>query len=124
VLVIGAIAAMAVPVDLVWHQLGRRRGARVLSGLCRLSLERDVCVRRTENLFLRHGVRALLVAKFLPGLTTVMPPMRRGGASGRCPSRATTAGTRATRSLRPRTTSFTRTRSGDGIGCCRLGLLL
>jgi hypothetical protein len=32
-------------------------------------------VRRTENLFLRHGVRALLVAKFLPGLTTVMPPL-------------------------------------------------
>src|SRR5256712_5591172 len=74
-LVIGAIAAVAVPVDLVWHELGRRRGARVLAGLCRLSLEPDVCVRRTGNLFLRHGVRALLVAKFLPGLTTVMPPL-------------------------------------------------
>jgi membrane protein DedA with SNARE-associated domain len=74
-LVIGAIAAVALPVDLVWHELGRRRGARVLSGLCRLSLEPDVCVRRTENLFLRHGVRALLVSKFLPGLTTVMPPL-------------------------------------------------
>ncbi len=74
-LVISAIAAVALPVDLVWHELGRRRGARVLSGLCRLSLEPDVCVRRTENLFLRHGVRALLVAKFLPGLTTVMPPL-------------------------------------------------
>lgn len=74
-LVIAAIAAVALPVDLVWHELGRRRGARVLSGLCRLSLEPDVCVRRTGNLFLRHGVRALLVAKFLPGLTTVMPPL-------------------------------------------------
>jgi membrane protein DedA with SNARE-associated domain len=75
VLVVGAIAAVALPVDLVWHELGRRRGARVLSGLCRLTLEPDVCVRRTENLFLRHGVRALLVSKFLPGLTTVMPPL-------------------------------------------------
>jgi membrane protein DedA with SNARE-associated domain len=75
VLVVGAIAAVALPVDLVWHELGRRRGARVLSGLCRLALEPDVCVRRTQNLFLRHGVRALLVAKFLPGLTTVMPPL-------------------------------------------------
>src|SRR5256885_13818761 len=74
-LVIGAIAAVALPVDLLWHALGRRRGARVLSGLCRLSLEPDVCVRRTENLFIRHGVRTLLVAKFLPGLTTVMPPL-------------------------------------------------
>jgi len=75
VLVIGAIAVVALTVDLIWHELGRRRGARVLSGLCRLSLEPDVCVRRTENLFLRHGVRILLVAKFLPGLTTVMPPL-------------------------------------------------
>jgi membrane protein DedA with SNARE-associated domain len=74
-LVIGAIAAVALPVDLVWHELGRRRGARVLAGLCRLTVEPDVCVRRTENLFLRHGVRALLVSKFLPGLTTVMPPL-------------------------------------------------
>jgi membrane protein DedA with SNARE-associated domain len=74
-LVIGAIIVVTLPVDLTWHQLGRRRGARVLAGLCRLSLEPDVCVRRTENLFLRHGVRALLVAKFLPGLTTVMPPL-------------------------------------------------
>ena len=74
-LVIGAIAIVALPVDLVWHELGRRRGARVLQGLCRLTLEPDVCVRRTENLFLRHGVRALLVSKFLPGLTTVMPPL-------------------------------------------------
>jgi membrane protein DedA with SNARE-associated domain len=74
-LVIGAIAAVALPVDLVWHQLGRQRGARVLTGLCRLSLEPDVCVRRTQNIFVRYGVRALLVAKFLPGLTTVMPPL-------------------------------------------------
>ena len=28
--VIGAIAVVALPVDLVWHELGRRRGARVL----------------------------------------------------------------------------------------------
>jgi membrane protein DedA with SNARE-associated domain len=74
-LVIGAIVLVALAVDLVWHELGRRRGARVLAGLCRMTLEPDVCIRRTENLFLRHGVRALLVSKFLPGLTTVMPPL-------------------------------------------------
>jgi hypothetical protein len=32
-------------------------------------------VRRTQNLFIRHGARTLLVAKFLPGLTTVLPPL-------------------------------------------------
>jgi membrane protein DedA with SNARE-associated domain len=74
-LVLVAIAAVALPVDLVWHELGRRRGAPVLLRLCRVSLEPDVCVRRTQGLFERHGVRALLIAKFLPGLTTVMPPL-------------------------------------------------
>src|SRR5262245_35610723 len=74
-LAVCAIIAVALPVDLIWHELGRRRGARALSSLCRLSLEPDSCVRRTENLFVRFGVRAMLVAKFVPGLTTVMPPL-------------------------------------------------
>src|SRR5262245_41360726 len=46
---IGAIAAVALPVDLIWHELGRRRGIGILASLCRLSLEPDSCVRRTEN---------------------------------------------------------------------------
>jgi len=74
-LAIGAIIVVALPVDLVWHELGRRRGARALSSLCRLSLEPDSCVRKTEGLFVRYGIRAMLVAKFIPGLTTVMPPL-------------------------------------------------
>jgi len=73
--VIGAIVVVALPVDLVWHEIGWRRGAGVLSKLCRLSLEPDSCVRRTQSLFSRFGVRTMLVAKFLPGLTTVMPPL-------------------------------------------------
>jgi len=79
-LIILAIIVVTLPVDLTWHQLGRRRGARVLSGLCRMTLEPDLCVRRTHDLFRRHGVRTLLIMKFLPGLTTVLPPM--AGAFG------------------------------------------
>lgn len=79
-LVIVAIVVATLPVDLVWHEVGRRRGAQVLSGLCRLTLEPDVCVRRAENLFARFGVWSLLGAKFLPGLTTVLPPL--AGAFG------------------------------------------
>lgn len=71
--------------DLFWYALGRYRGGRILKLLCRISLEPDSCVRRTENLFIRHGVRSLLVAKFIPGLNTAAPslagvfhmPMRR-----------------------------------------------
>ena len=78
--VIVAIVAVTLPVDLVWHELGRRRGTQMLSGLCRMTLEPDICVRRTQNLFMRFGVRTMLVSKFLPGLTTVLPPL--AGAFG------------------------------------------
>jgi len=61
--------------DLFWYSLGRYRGGRILKLLCRISLEPDSCVRRTENLFVRHGVRSLLVAKFIPGLNTAAPSL-------------------------------------------------
>jgi membrane protein DedA with SNARE-associated domain len=61
--------------DLVWYSMGRRQGAGVLRLLCKISLEPDSCVRRTENVFLRYGPRALLFAKFVPGLSAAFPPM-------------------------------------------------
>jgi membrane protein DedA with SNARE-associated domain len=61
--------------DLFWYSLGRYRGGRILKLLCRISLEQDSCVRRTENLFVRHGVHSLLVAKFIPGLNTAAPSL-------------------------------------------------
>jgi membrane protein DedA with SNARE-associated domain/rhodanese-related sulfurtransferase len=65
-----------VSADAMWFYLGRYRGNRVLAFLCRISLEPDSCVRRTENMFTRYGVRSLIVAKFLPGfLSTVAPPL-------------------------------------------------
>ncbi len=74
-------AALGLPIlasllgDSLWYILGRCHGMKVLNWLCRISLEPDSCVRRTENVFLRHGVRSLLVAKFVPGLATVSPPL-------------------------------------------------
>ena len=67
------VAAMAG--DQVWFDLGRRRGRLVLNWLCRISLEPMSCVRRTEDFFARHGVRSLIVAKFLPGFSTIAPPL-------------------------------------------------
>ena len=61
--------------DATWYTLGRARGNHVLRLLCKISLEPDSCVRRTEDVFLRYGVRALVVAKFIPGLGTVAPPL-------------------------------------------------
>jgi membrane protein DedA with SNARE-associated domain len=82
-LVLCAIAFVALTADFGWYELGRRRGARVLAKLCRLSLEPDSCVRRAERVFTRHGARGMLVAKFVPGLTTVMPPLAGIFAVGR-----------------------------------------
>ena len=71
-LVAGLAALLA---DWIWYQLGRHRGHSVLNLLCRISLEPDSCVRRTEDVFARHGARALLFAKFVPGLNVVAPPL-------------------------------------------------
>jgi membrane protein DedA with SNARE-associated domain len=65
----------AMTADTIWFQLGRLRGVQVLRLLCRISLEPDSCVRHTEDAFSRHSVRTLLYAKFLPGLSTVAPPL-------------------------------------------------
>ena len=72
---LGVAVVASLPPDLIWYELGRRRGSLVLGVLCRVSLEPDSCVRRTENLFIRHGRRTLLIAKFLPGLSTIAPPL-------------------------------------------------
>jgi len=61
--------------DLTWYEAGRRRGARVLGLICKISLEPDSCVRQTQAAFGKQGLRALLVAKFIPGLNAVAAPM-------------------------------------------------
>ncbi len=61
--------------DFIWYYLGRYRGRHVLNLLCRISFEPDSCVRRTENFFGRHGMRSLVLAKFIPGVSTVTPAL-------------------------------------------------
>lgn len=67
--------AASILADPVWYIAGRTRGAGVLRLLCKISLEPDSCVRRTEETFLRYGVRSLVGAKFVPGLSTIAPPL-------------------------------------------------
>src|SRR5206468_13103378 len=74
-----ALAACLIA-DNVWFQLGRRYSARALQFICRMSLEPDSCVRRTENLFVKYGLRSLLLSKFIPGLNVVAAPL--AGGSG------------------------------------------
>jgi len=76
-IVVAVVACLVA--DLTWFYLGRYQGNRLLGWLCRISLEPDSCVRRTENAFTRYGLRTLLISKFVPGLNTVAAPL--AGAS-------------------------------------------
>lgn len=80
VLAVAVTALGAMMADSLWFYLGRRGGQRVIRLFCRMSLSRNSCVGRTKGLFAHHGFKALLAAKFLPGLGTVMPPL--AGALG------------------------------------------
>ncbi|MCC6140244.1 MAG: DedA family protein/thiosulfate sulfurtransferase GlpE [Nitrospira sp.] len=71
----GGAVAVTLVADWIWFELGRRQGRRVLDVLCRIALEPDTCVRRTEDFFIKHGPHSLMAAKFIPGLGTVAPSL-------------------------------------------------
>jgi membrane protein DedA with SNARE-associated domain/rhodanese-related sulfurtransferase len=61
--------------DCSWYWVGQKYGIRVLKTLCRISLEPDSCVAQTQSQFDRWGVNSLVIAKFVPGLATIAPPL-------------------------------------------------
>lgn len=72
-LLLASLAALAG--DWIWYELGRWRGRSILSLLCRLSLEPDTCVRKTEINFSRRGAWTLLFSKFVPGMSLISTPL-------------------------------------------------
>lgn len=70
-----AVLAACTLSDSMWYSLGRRYGDSVLKLLCRLSMEASTCVSKTEGYFSRRGPATLLLSKFVPGLSTVAPPI-------------------------------------------------
>ena len=71
---IAAILASLIA-DSAWYAAGIRYGRPVLSTLCRISLSPDSCVRQSEDRLARWGPWALVIGKFVPGLSTVAPPV-------------------------------------------------
>lgn len=67
--------AGATAADSAWYVIGRRYGHRMLRRLCKMSMEPATCVRRTQESFGRRRGTTLLVAKFVPGLATLAPPV-------------------------------------------------
>jgi membrane protein DedA with SNARE-associated domain len=79
-LILACALAGCVIADNVWFQIGKRFSGKALQFICKMSLEPDSCVRRTENIFVKYGLRALLVSKFVPGLSAIAAPL--AGGSG------------------------------------------
>jgi membrane protein DedA with SNARE-associated domain len=75
VLVVALATVASLIGDTLWYWIGRAGGPRVLGWLCRMSLEPDSCVRKTERVFANRGARSLVFAKFVPGLSTIAPPL-------------------------------------------------
>jgi membrane protein DedA with SNARE-associated domain/rhodanese-related sulfurtransferase len=67
--------AAALTADSAWFLIGRRYGHHVLRILCKLSLEPTTCVRKTQDSFGRRRGVTLMIAKFVPGLATLAPPV-------------------------------------------------
>ncbi len=74
-LVLAAAVLASLLADVAWYGAGRAFGYRVLSGLCTLSINPASCVNQTEARFMRWGLPSLVVAKFIPGFSTVAPPI-------------------------------------------------
>jgi membrane protein DedA with SNARE-associated domain len=75
----GLAVIACVLADWVWYESGRGRGEKVLHFIHRLTRDPDYHDRRAKETFARYGVGLLLIAKFVPGLDAVSPPL--AGAS-------------------------------------------
>ncbi len=73
VLVLAIIASVLG--DWPWYEAGRRHGDKVLHFIHRLARDPDAHDRRAKETFARYGPPILLIAKFVPGLDAVTPPL-------------------------------------------------
>lgn len=75
VLILVSAVLACVLSDSIWYFMGARYGGGIVRMVCKLSFESAACVRRTGDFFQRYGSRALLLAKFIPGLGAVAAPI-------------------------------------------------
>jgi rhodanese-related sulfurtransferase len=61
--------------DVLMFVLGRYTGWWLLGLLCRVSLNPESCILRSADAFYRRGRTLLVIAKFIPGINTLAPPL-------------------------------------------------
>jgi len=70
----GSLLAMLTG-DTLMFLLGRYTGWWLLGILCRISLNPESCILRSADSFYRRGRALLVIAKFIPGINTMAPPL-------------------------------------------------
>jgi membrane protein DedA with SNARE-associated domain len=69
-----AVVAMMLG-DSLLYVLGRSMGWGLLGLLCKLSINPETCILRSAESFYKRGKITLLIAKFIPGVNTMAPPL-------------------------------------------------
>jgi membrane protein DedA with SNARE-associated domain/rhodanese-related sulfurtransferase len=73
VVLVGVVGSLAA--DYGWFMAGRWGGFRVVRTLCAFSANGQHSAVRARTLFARWGLPGLVLAKFVPGLDGLMPPL-------------------------------------------------
>src|SRR5258708_32498436 len=73
--VLGVALAAMLTGDTLMFLLGRYTGWWLLGLLCRISLNPEACILRSADSFHRRGRTLLVIAKFIPGINSVAPPV-------------------------------------------------
>ena len=74
VAVLVAVTAMLLG-DSLLYALGSRMGWRLLGFLCRVSVDPETCILSSAERFYQRGRVTLVIAKFIPGLNSMAPPL-------------------------------------------------
>jgi membrane protein DedA with SNARE-associated domain len=69
-----AVTAMLLGDSLIFT-LGRHMGWALLGFLCKVSINPETCILRSAESFYKRGKKTLLIAKFIPGINTMAPPL-------------------------------------------------
>jgi membrane protein DedA with SNARE-associated domain/rhodanese-related sulfurtransferase len=72
---LGAALVAMLAGDTLMFLLGRYTGWWLLGILCRVSLNPESCILRSADAFYRRGRTLLVIAKFIPGINTMAPPL-------------------------------------------------
>ena len=61
--------------DVILFVVGRYTGWGLLGFLCKVSVNPETCILRSAESFYKRGKLTLVIAKFVPGINTMAPPL-------------------------------------------------